>query len=176
MYRHSVYLNMIYVDVNGPLTRFNWIVWAQIIYKKKTTTKNWCFWAFTHSLFLSLKSSVGNRFTASSFFYFSAPLSRFSSVSALSIPCLFKPLYFLGWYSCTENTTVLFSDTKRIPPFFSKGTAFDFSRFCALFIASDLSSRSRFCWFLSRIDGKTGVMDPFLKKEKKKKKVKGGKS
>lgn len=39
MYRHSVYLNMIYVDVNGPLTRFNWIVWAQIIYKKKNNNK-----------------------------------------------------------------------------------------------------------------------------------------
>lgn len=25
MHSHSVYLNMIYVDANGPLTRFNWL-------------------------------------------------------------------------------------------------------------------------------------------------------
>lgn len=156
MYSHSVSLNMIYVYVYGPLTRFNWLF--ELKSEKK---KSWCFWGFAHCLFLSLKPSVGNRFPACPFFYFCALLSRFSSVSALSIPCLFKALYFLGCDTAAQRilqssfpTPSAFRLFLKVQPLISLAFAL-------------LSGRSRFCWFLCRIDGKTGVMDPFLKKEKK---------
>lgn len=136
-YSHSLYLNMIYVDVNGPLTciKLDCLNW--------NPRRSWCFWGFAQCFFLSLKPSVGNRFPASPFFYFSALLSRFSSVSSLSIPCLFKPLYFLRCDTAAQSFP-----TPSIPLlFFLKGTAFDFSRYCALLSAQTCQAIAAFVGF-----------------------------